>query len=265
MAAGTASLDCLPTATGALHMEERSLGQQIHYQDPQGHSMIGYLCLPDATGGAVAGVAVVPEAPGLGPMPRKRAEMLAAMGYAALAIDLYGEGLFTGYIEEAQIRAQAMLADPALLLARAKAGIDALAAQPAVDADRIAAIGYCLGGKAVLDLARAGTPLKGVVAYHGLLVPLAVASAGAITARLLVLSGAEDALVPISDVAAFCAEMTAARADYRLMVYGGAGHAFTSFDVPRDTMPPETGNFGFDQAADRSAWNETAEFLSEIL
>ena len=223
--------------------------------------MVGYFCLPAMMAGPVPGVAVLPEAPGLGPMPRKRAELLAGMGYAALAVDLYGGGLFTGYNEEAGAHAAAMLANPALLQRRAEAGLAALAMQRYVDPARLAAIGYCLGGKAVLDSARSGIELKGVIAYHGLLTPWAKAEPGAIAAKVLVFTGAEDPLVPLTEVAGFVNEMTTARADFCVTVYGGAGHAFTSFDVPRGTMPAKMGNFGFHAEADREAWAATEGFL----
>lgn len=237
----------------------------IEYRDREGRSMIGHLYVPQVTAGPVPAVAVVPEAPGSGPMPRKRAAMLAEMGFAALVVDLYGDGLFTGYTPEANTRAQAMLADPALLLARVASGVDALTAQEEVDADRVAAIGYCLGGKGVLDLARAGAPIRAAVAFHGLLAPYRADLQTTPSANILLLTGARDPLVPSTDVAKFCDEMSEAGASYRVTIFGNAGHAFTSFDVPRGTMPPELGDFGFDEEADQLAWSATEVFLRDNL
>ena len=240
-------------------------GRKIEYTDSGGTALIGHLYLPKDTRGGVPGVAVVPEAPGIGPMPLKRAEMLAEMGFAAFVVDLYGNGLFTGYTPEANARAEQMLADPALLLARVEAGMRALAEQPEIDAERLAAIGYCLGGKGVLDLARSGAAIKAVVAFHALLSPYRAKADAPVAARILLLTGARDPLVPIADVARFCDEMAELGADYRLTIFGNAGHAFTSFEVPRGAMPPEMGDFGFDEEADRLAWDSTETFLRGIL
>ncbi|NWK97448.1 dienelactone hydrolase family protein [Sphingobium lactosutens] len=236
--------------------------QRIEYRDTGGDTLVGYLYLPEHCSEPVPGVAVVPEAPGSGPMPRKRAEMLAGMGFAALVVDLYGDGLFTGYTPEANDRAQSMLANPGLLLSRVEAGVGALADRPEVDAKRMAAIGYCLGGKGVLDLARSGKAIKAVVAFHGLLTAYRAGPPPALSAKILLLTGARDPLVPTADVSAFCEEMTALDAEYRVTIFGKVGHAFTSFEVPRGTMPAELGDFGFDAEADALAWAETVSFLT---
>lgn len=239
--------------------------RKIEYRDAGGAGLTGYLCLPEDRRGVAPGVAVVPEAPGIGPMPLKRAELLADMGFAAFVVDLYGEGLFTGYTPEANRRAEAMLADPGLLLARVEAGVQTLAEQPEIDTERLAAIGYCLGGKGVLDLARSGAVIKAAVGFHALLAPYRASPDTAVTAKILLLTGARDPLVPITDVARFCDEMTGAAADYRVTIFGNAGHAFTSFEVPQGSMPAHMGDFGFVEEADRLAWEHTEAFLRDVL
>lgn len=237
----------------------------VEYKDDEGAALKGWLYVPDGHVAALPGVLVVPEAPGCGPMPARRARMLAEMGYAAFVMDIYGDGLFVGYTPEAEALANDMIANPALLLRRVEAGLRAMKTLPSVDANRVAAVGYCLGGMGVLNLARSGVKLKAAVAFHGLLAPFVSDTAEPISTPILLCTGTEDPFVPLADVVRFCDEMTAARADYRVVMYGGAGHAFTSFEITPGLVPVASGKFGYDEAADNEAWAQMSRMLDQFV
>jgi dienelactone hydrolase len=143
---------------------------------------------------------------------------------------------------------------------RAKAGLDQRLAVKTVDPKRVAAIGYCFGGSTVLELARAGEDMKGVVTFHGALDTKHRAREGDITAKILVLHGAADPLVPPDQVKAFETEMKRARADYKIIPYEGAKHAFTNPDADKYNMPP----VAYNKAADEKSWQDMQTFFNEI-
>ena len=203
-------------------------------------------------------ILVVHEAPGLGDNARRRTSMLAELGYLALAADLYGGGRTYGG-SEATERMDALRADPAVLRRRVGAGLDALTSLAAVPLGQGAAMGYGCGGMAVLELARAGAPVAGVVSFHGLLRSSAPAGRGEIRARLLACTGAKDPLVPLEDVTAFQEEMGAAEADWQLLVYGRALHSFTNRNVAGGADP----RMDYDPSADRQSWAAALLFLEE--
>ena len=203
-------------------------------------------------------VLVVHEAPGLGDNVRRRTAMLAELGYLALAADLYGGGRTYGGSEATQ-KMDALRADPALLRRRVSAGLDALTSLAEVQPEQCAAIGYCFGGMAVLELARSGAPVAGVVSFHGLLRSNAPAGEGEIRVRILACTGAKDPLVPLEDVTAFQEEMDAAAADWQLIVYGRALHSFTNRNVAGGADP----RMDYDPSADRQSWAAALLFLEE--
>src|SRR5262245_39187835 len=141
--------------------------EALKYSDGQ-TNFIGYLADPEASGRR-PGVVVVHEAPGLGEHPKRRARMLAELGYVALAADLYGEGRVAQKPEESQARMATLKDDMPKLRRHTRAALDALASLPQVDPKRLGAMGYCFGGQAALELARGGAPLSGVVSFHGIL------------------------------------------------------------------------------------------------
>jgi dienelactone hydrolase len=203
-------------------------------------------------------VLVLHEAPGLGDNARRRTRMLAELGYVALAADLYGGGrTFDG--TEAVAQMDALRGDPQVFRRRVKAGLDALSEISGQPIGRCAAVGYCFGGLAVLELARSGAPLAAVVSFHGLLTTAAPATAGDIATRVLACTGAKDPLVPLADVAAFSSEMDAAGADWQLIVYGRALHSFTNRNVAGGADP----RMDYDPAADRQSWAAALMFLDE--
>ena len=191
----------------------------------------GYLADPEGSGRR-PGVLIVHEAPGLNDHPKRRARMIAELGYVALAVDMYGGGRVAGPgPDDAMKLMGALREDNDKLRRHMRAGYDALVARPNVDAKRIGAMGYCFGGLCVLELARMGAPLAGVVSFHGILSTKNPEEAKNVTAKILVCTGAEDPLVPPDQVAAFEAEMSKANVDWQVVTYGGAKHAFTNPDA----------------------------------
>lgn len=221
----------------------------------------GYLALPEGAG-PHPGVLVVHEWWGHNDYARRRAEMLAELGYVALAVDMYGDGAVADHPKKAGEFAGKVRGDFPLARARFEAAMDLLAAQPAADAERLAAIGYCFGGGVVLNMARAALPgLDAVVSFHGSLdAAVAVGEAG-VPARVLVLNGAADGFVSRESIAAFAGEMAAAGTDFEFVNYRGVKHSFTNpqadavgarFDLP----------LAYDADADADAWRRMQAFLA---
>lgn len=221
----------------------------------------GYLATPDAPSSEKRpGVVVFHDWMGLGPNPKLRADMLAKLGYVALAADLYGKGVRPANAAEAGKLAGQYKEDRATLRARARAALDRLVATGAVDPDAVAAIGYCFGGTAALELARSGAPLAGTVSFHGGLATPRPEDAKNIRGRVLVLHGADDPFVKAEEVAAFEAEMRAAKIDWTFVAYGGAVHAFTVEGAGSD---PSKGA-AYDAKADHRSWEAMRGFFDEL-
>jgi dienelactone hydrolase len=233
------------------------VGETIRY-DHDRLELSGIAERPERANGRA--VMVVHEAPGIGANVRRRARMLAELGYVAFVADLYGGGRSYGESSEDHPM-HALRADPALFRARVKAGFERMLALPRVDAARTAAIGYCFGGTAVLELARSAAPVAAVVSFHGLLTTPAPARAGEVSARVLACTGARDPLVPLDHVDLFAREMDAAAADWQLIVYGRALHSFTNPNVAGMGDP----RMDYDPSADRQSWAAALLFLDEAL
>jgi dienelactone hydrolase len=231
------------------------MGDSLFYSDGD-LRLHGILERPrEANGRAIL---VVHEAPGLGDNARRRTRMLADVGYVALAADLYGGGhTFEG--EEAVRQMDRLRGEPPVFRERVAAGVAALAGIEGVDARSIAAIGYCFGGMAVLELARSGADLRAVVSFHGLLRTPLPARKNEVRAKVLACTGALDPLVPLQDVAVFQEEMDAAQADWQLIVYGRALHSFTNPNVAGGADP----RMDYDPSADRQSWAAALRFLDE--
>ncbi|RYY80927.1 MAG: dienelactone hydrolase family protein [Moraxellaceae bacterium] len=226
--------------------------REFRYTSPEGTTLVSHLALPKEVKGSVPGIVVCPEWWGLTSYPKQRAEELAALGYAALAIDVYGDGKVTDQASQASEWMSDMLANQELLMQHAKAGLDMLAAQPEVDANRMAAIGFCFGGKIALDMAREGFDLKGVVSFHGNLSPKLPAKAGQVKAELLIEHGAADSMVSMESLEQFRQEMDAAQVRYHVDVYPGAKHGFSN-PVADDRARLNGIDLGFNaQAAEQS-------------
>lgn len=220
----------------------------------------GYLAWDDAVEGPRPGVLVAHAWKGLGDYEKRRARELARLGYAAFALDLYGEGVRPQTSAEAGRLAGLYRGDRPLMRRRAKAGLKALAEQPQSDDARLAAIGYCFGGTVVLELARSGAAVAGVVSFHGGLDTPTPQDAKQIRGKVLVLHGADDPHVPPDQVAAFEKEMRGAGVDWQMVSYGGAVHAFSD---PGAGADPSSGA-AYDEKADRRSWEAMKAFFAEI-
>jgi dienelactone hydrolase len=188
-----------------------------------------------------------------------KAMELAKLGYAGFALDMYGEGRRGRTPEEGRALMQPLVDDRAWLARRINAALTAVRTFEQVDGKRVAAMGFCFGGMCVLDLARSGADIRGVISIHGLLKPHDLPK-NAIRAKVLALHGYEDPLAPADDVRNFQAEMAAARADWQIHVYGGAAHAFTNPNAAN----PRAG-LVYNPVVERRAWAASIDFLNEIL
>ncbi len=247
----------LLASTPSLHAAMQT--KVIEY--PQGDQTLeGYLAWDDAIAGPRPGVLVVHEWTGLGDYVKMRARKLAEMGYIAFAADIYGKGVRPTSPREAAPLAGKYKSDPALMRARVRAGLDVLRREPLCDPKRVAAIGYCFGGTCVLELARSGADVAGVVSFHGGLATANPADAKNIRCKVLALHGADDPHVTPKEVAAFEDEMRAAGVDWQLVAYGGAVHAFTNPGAGNDNSK----GAAYNAAADRRSWEAMKAFFAEI-
>ncbi|MEI6085385.1 MAG: dienelactone hydrolase family protein [Verrucomicrobiota bacterium] len=214
----------------------------------------GYLA-GDTAAGKRPAVLIVHDWMGLGKFSMAKADELAKLGYVAFAADIYGKGVRPNGPKEAGEQAGKYKADRQLLRARVLAALEVLKQNEHVDPKRIAAIGYCFGGTTVLELARSGADITGVVSFHGGLdSPLPATS---IKCKVLALHGADDPYVPPAEVAGFEAEMTKSGVDWQLIKYGGAVHAFTN---------PEAHSAGaaYNEKADHRSWEAMKLFFAEL-
>jgi len=202
------------------------------------------------------GLFLVHAGSGLDDHAKGRAESYAEIGFVVFACDMYGPGI-AGNRERVMATLGEMRSDPAKLCQRARAGLEILTAHPQVDG-RIAAIGYCFGGMTVLQMARSGMELAGVVSVHGSLATVQPATAGTIKAKILVCHGALDPHVPMPHVTAFADEMKAAGADWQLIMYGGALHGFTH------QAPSPFPGVAYNAAADARSTIAINDFFSEL-
>jgi dienelactone hydrolase len=240
-----------------------SAGEEVTYS-ANGTTLKGYIARPATAGGKRPGVLVVHEWWGNNEYTRKRADMLAQLGYVALALDMFGDGKIATHPGDAgkfsgEVRRNMDVADK-----RFRAAMSLLAGQPDADARRIAAIGYCFGGGMVLEMARRGLDLAGVVSFHGSLGTQSPAKPGGVKAKVLVLNGADDPFVKPEQVEAFKKEMQAAGVDYSFINYAGAVHAFTNPDATENgkkfNLP-----LAYNAEADRKSWEEMQRFLGAVL
>ena len=234
--------------------------EDIEYQ-ADGARLVGYLAVDDAKPGKRPGVLVAPEGGGLVDLTKSIARRLAEAGYVAFAMDYYGDGQPLADLSEAMPRIMAFMADPTGIRARATAALKVLTDQPQTDAGRLAAIGYCFGGTTVLELARSGADLKAVVGFHSGLGTARPQDAKNIRAKVLTCIGALDPIIPPDQRQAFEKEMTDGGVDWRMNLYGGAGHSFTNPDVGALGRP----GFEYHAETDRRSWRAMLDLFDETL
>ncbi|WP_460274884.1 dienelactone hydrolase family protein [Celeribacter sp. ULVN23_4] len=233
--------------------------KELTYEGPGG-PFIGTLHWDADLDGPRPGVLVAHAFSGRKPFEEQRAQELAALGYVGFAIDYYGNGWSSNDPAEAHAVKGKLDADRATLAARMVAALETLKAQDLVDAERTAGIGYCFGGKAVLDLAREGADICGVASFHGILDRAESAPDVDISSEVLVLHGWDDPLAKPDSVLTFAQEMTERGARWQLNAFGHTGHAFTN-PAAKPGMQP---GFGYSETASARGWKTMVDFLAEI-
>jgi len=220
----------------------------------------GFVAYDDAIPVKRPGILVVHQWMGLTDYEKHRAEMLAQLGYVAFCADIYGKGVRPQNPREAGAQAGKYKSDRQLLRARVTAGLDALRQQPSVDSKRIAAIGYCFGGTTVLELARSGADIAGVVSFHGGLDAPDPNDGKNIKCKVLICHGADDPFSSPQDIAALEDEMRKGGVDWQLIKYGGAVHSFTQPMAGNDNSK----GAAYNEKADKRSWAAMKEFFAEI-
>jgi dienelactone hydrolase len=226
-----------------------------------GATLEGFHVYDDAISGKRPAVLIVHQWTGLTDYEKSRARQLAELGFNVFAADIYGKGI-RPKPPEAGKEAGKYKGDRTLFRARLAAALDQLKADGHTDKTKIAAIGYCFGGTGVLELARAGTDIAGVVSFHGGLAAAdgMTAQAGKVPAKVLVLHGADDPFEPAAEIAGFQKEMTDAKADWQMVYYSGAVHSFTQKEAGDDNSK----GAAYNEAADRRSWAAMKSFFAEL-
>jgi len=249
-------LTCFTQANAAV------VGKEISYRADD-VDLKGYIAYDDATTVKRPGVVVVHEWWGLNDYARKRADMLAAAGYVAMAVDMYGDGRVATHPDDAGKFATAVRSNLPMARKRFLAGMNVLKANPYTDQERLAAIGYCFGGGVVLQMARDGVDLKGVVSFHGELGSGEPAKPGVVKAEILVFNGGSDKFTPPEAIQAFIREMIDAQVDFAFHSLPGALHAFTNPDADqlgsKFKLP-----IAYQEKADKESWRDMLAFFDRI-
>ncbi|MDB6067344.1 MAG: dienelactone hydrolase [Pedosphaera sp.] len=246
-------LGCVMAARAQMHTEV------VEYRD--GDTVLeGYLAYDDSIiKGKRPGVLIVHQWKGLGDYEKKRAEMLAKLGYNVFAVDIYGKGIRPQDNKSAGAMSGKFKSNRDLLRRRVNVGLAVLQKHALTDTKRIAAIGYCFGGTTVIELARSGADVAGVVSFHGGLDSPRSEDGGNIKCKVLALQGADDPFVPAKDIEAFEEEMRKAKVDWQFVKYGGAVHSFTDWDAHDDPKGAL-----YNEKADKRSWEEMKRFFGEI-
>lgn len=231
----------------------------VDYTD-QGTALQGFLAYDNSNNNPRPTVLIAHQWDGRSAFIEERARALAGAGVATFALDMYGKGVLGKTPDENTKLMTPLMQDRKRLAQRVQAGLDAAKRQNVVDDTRVAALGYCFGGLCVLDLARSGATVRGVVSMHGLLKAPRHTAGNKIKSMILVIQGAEDPMAPMEDVIAFKQEMTTAGADWQVHLYGHIKHAFA---VPGADDPKLGLKHNAD--ADRRSWKSAFDFLAEAL
>jgi dienelactone hydrolase len=249
-------------AVGFSQAQAAVVGKEISYRADD-VELKGYIAYDDTLKIKRPGVIVVHEWWGHNPYVRKRADLLAAAGYVALAVDMYGDGRQATHPDEAGKFATEVRNNLPMARKRFLAGMEVLKANPMTDSDKLAAIGYCFGGGVVLQMARDGVDLKGVVSFHGALDGGEPAKPGAVKAEVLVFNGGADKFTPLETIQTFIKEMIGAEADFSFHSLPGAMHSFTNPDADRlgdEFKLP----LAYQEKADKESWREMLAFFNRI-
>lgn len=220
----------------------------------------GFLAAPPG-GIRRPGVLVVHEWWGHNEHARAQARRLAEAGYVGMALDMYGDGRNTTHPDSANAFMMQAVKDQGVMVARFRAALAELRKDPLVDSTRVAAIGYCFGGMVVLSMARAGEPLAAVGSFHGAIPPEAKVDSGSVKARMLIMTGGNDPMVPAAQVEAFATAMRRAGATVDVITYPGAQHGFTNPRADSAGVP----GLHYDGTVDKESWAALVRMLGEVL
>ncbi|MFQ5637343.1 MAG: dienelactone hydrolase family protein [bacterium] len=247
---------------GCGSQESGIVGTEVDYS-ADGVTLKGFLAYDKSVTGKRPGVIVVHEWWGHNEYARKRARMLAELGYTALAVDMYGDGKQAAHPQDAGKFATEVMQNLEMAQARFEAALAVLQGHESTNKDKIAAIGYCFGGGVVLHMARLGLDLDGVVSFHGSYATQHPAEPGKVKAAVLVCHGADDQFVTAEQIQEFQDEMNNAGADFTFLSYEGAKHSYTNpdadsfaekFDLP----------LAYNRVADEKSWSDMQEFFNKI-
>ena len=232
--------------------------QEIEY-DADGTRLVGTLAVDDSGSDKRPGILIGHEGLGITDHPKRVARRLAEAGYVAFALDYFGDGQpLADPSQDGRIRT--WQADPTGILERTRAALEVLSAQPQTDTSRLGGIGYCYGGTAMLEMVRAGEPLTVIVGFHSGLATARPAQKGTLkNTKVLVQIGSVDPIIPPEQRLAFEKEMTEAEADWRLLLYGGVGHAFTNPEVDALNIP----GFAYDKFTEQRSWRAMMDLFNE--
>ncbi len=236
--------------------------EYVEYTSSDGVVMQGFLTYDDAVKTPRPGILIVPDWMGIGlPFSRDKAGILAQQGYVAFVADVYGKDVRPKDTDEASKLATYYKANRPILRDRITAAYDRFTRMPRVNTKKIVVMGYCFGGTTALELARSGVPLAGTVSFHGGLSTPTPEDAKRISSPVLAMHGADDPMVPPTEVEAFKQEMKDAKVDMRFIAYPGAVHAFTNPNAGNDNSK----GAAYNAAADKASWLEFQKFLNEVL
>ena len=232
--------------------------KKIDYYD--GNTLLeGYYAFDDSKPGKKPAVLVAPDWSGKNDFACQKAEQLAELGYIGFALDMYGKGKLGETKEEKIALMSPFMEDRALLRQRMLAALDAVNKLENINPSRIGAIGFCFGGLCVLDLARSGADVRGVVSFHGLLGAPSNLPDKKIQAKILALHGYDDPMVPPEQVAEFQKEMTKTKVDWQIHIYGNTMHAFMN----QKANDPGFGTV-YNPLTEKRAWLAMKDFFAEI-
>jgi len=230
----------------------------VDYQH-NGVALEGFLAVDTASAQARPAVIVAHAWGGRDGFAEQKARDLAKLGYVGFALDMYGKGVRGSSKEENTALMTPLLEDRALLQARLQAALETVREQAEVAGERVGAIGFCFGGLCVLDLARTGADVRGVVSYHGLFMPPGNTDGRKIGAKILICHGYDDPMASPESMVGIANELTAAGADWQIHAYGGAMHAFTS----PDANDPDFGTV-YHEASDKRSWRSMTDFFADL-
>jgi dienelactone hydrolase len=239
--------------------EAKVVTKTIAYEQ-NGQKLEGYLAYDDAKSGPRPGVLVIYEWWGMNDYVKSRTRQLAEMGYVAFAADMYGDGKVTRDPKQAQEWSSAV-GNGGLMAPRSKAGLDVLRQQPQTDKSKLAAIGFCFGGSAVLQLVYSGEPLNAAVTFHGGLMPPQESQIAMIKSPILILHGAEDTFTKPETIDQVRVSLDKGKVDWYMVTYANAVHAFSNPDADSFKIP----GIGYNEKAARRSWDEMQRFFQEQL